>query len=166
MAPKASKEGSKEKKQKKPFHVKREDLDLPAYIEEQNSKKLSVLFQRLLDHTVRSSRFRLYVVLQLVAAWLGWGQLMLIVGLGWMMVANTGKRKEGEMSAYSLFNKGVVGYVRCISPFATSDSSRLKRWTHLASPEAPIWTPWSRSSGRGGCELETHSSPESQGPFL
>jgi hypothetical protein len=117
MAPKtlkASKDTSKEKKQKKPFHVKREDLDLPGYIEEQNSKKPSVLFERLLDHTIRSNKFRLYVVLQLVAASLGWGQLMLIIGLGWMMVANTGTRKEGEMSAYSLFNKDVVGYVHVL----------------------------------------------------
>ena len=101
----------KDKKAKKPYHLSRAELDLPTYIEEQNTKSPRVLWQRFLDHTVNSFQFKLYLGLQAVAAWLGWGQLMLMVGIGWMMLANTTKRKEGEKSAYSLFNPGVEGQV-------------------------------------------------------
>jgi hypothetical protein len=110
----------KDKKAKKPYHVSRADLDLPTYIEEQNAKSPRVLWNRFLDHTIYSFQFKLYVVVQIVAASLGLGQLMLIIGLGWMMLANTTKRKEGEKSAYSLFNPGVEGSVLFYGPFHTA----------------------------------------------
>ncbi|KAL0259105.1 hypothetical protein SLS55_006610 [Diplodia seriata] len=101
------KDSSKAPKAKKPYHIKKADLHLDEYIEEQNSKNPSLLLQRAVTHLKQSFQFKLYLVLQLVAVMVGYGQAMLIVGLLWAMVTNTGKRKEGELSAYSLFNKDV-----------------------------------------------------------
>ncbi|KAF8455856.1 hypothetical protein BGX38DRAFT_1164931, partial [Terfezia claveryi] len=36
---------------------------------------------------------------------------MLCIGILWMMYANTGTRKEGEKSAYSLFNENFEAFV-------------------------------------------------------
>ncbi|KAF2140302.1 uncharacterized protein K452DRAFT_299663 [Aplosporella prunicola CBS 121167] len=98
---------TKQKKQKKPYHIKKADLHLDEYIEEQNSKDPKILWQRGVNRLKSSFQFKLYIALQLIAAAVGYGQAMLIVGILWAMIANTGKRKEGEMSAYSLFNKDV-----------------------------------------------------------
>ena len=80
---------------------------LAERIEEQNSKNPSLLVQRAASHLRNSFQFKLYLALQLVAVMIGYGQAMLIVGLLWAMIVNTGKRREGEMSAYSLFNEDV-----------------------------------------------------------
>lgn len=95
------------KKEKKPFHIKRADLHLEEYVEEQNSKDPRLLVKRAFEHLKHSLQFKLFILLQVIAIWFGHGLLMLIIGLIWAMLANTGKRKEGEKSAYSLFNEGV-----------------------------------------------------------
>lgn len=131
------------KKPKKPFFIKKADLDLDGYKKEIQDQSPRLLFNRAVN-TLRTSRqFHFYVALQLLSAVLGFGQVMLCVGslplitlawfaivlsvqgggttdwladgsfrsapLGilWMMIANTGKRKPGEKSAYSLFNDDV-----------------------------------------------------------
>ncbi|OJD33054.1 aminotransferase class iv [Diplodia corticola] len=101
------KDSAKAARVKKPYHIKKADLHLDEYIEEQNSKNPSLLLQRAVAHLRNSVQFKLYLVLQLVAVAVGYGQAMLIVGLLWAMITNTGKRREGELSAYSLFNKDV-----------------------------------------------------------
>ncbi|KAK8208153.1 hypothetical protein IWZ01DRAFT_542729 [Phyllosticta capitalensis] len=98
---------SKPKKPKKPYHISKADLRLDEYIEEQNSKNPSLLVKRGVDHLKTSFQFKLYVALQLAAATIGYGQVMFCFGVFWAMIANTGKRKKGEMSAYSIFNKDV-----------------------------------------------------------
>ncbi|KAF2496572.1 hypothetical protein BU16DRAFT_336404 [Lophium mytilinum] len=104
MAPKSK---DKPRKPKKPYHIKREDLHLEEYIEERDSKDPRIFFSRLGRHFYHSTQLRIYIALQVIAVYIGFGQLMLIIGLFWAMLANTTKRKEGEMSAYSLFNEGV-----------------------------------------------------------
>lgn len=101
------KDAMKVPKVKKPYHIKKADLHLDEYIEEQNSKNPSLLIERAVTRLKTSFQFKLYLVLQLVAVLIGYGQAMLITGLLWAMIANTGKRKDGELSAYSLFNKDV-----------------------------------------------------------
>lgn len=101
------KDSAKPPKPKKPYHIKKADLHLDEYIEEQNSKKPSLLIQRAVTHLKTSFQFKLYLVLQCIAVLAGYGQAMLIVGLLWAMIANTGKRRDGELSAYSLFNDDV-----------------------------------------------------------
>ena len=91
-------------KKKKPFDIKIADLNLEEYIQEQNAKSPELLLQRAV-HTLKTSKqFRVYIGLQLLAAIVGYGQVMLVIGIFWAMLANTGKREEGSMSAYSLFN--------------------------------------------------------------
>lgn len=101
------KDSAKAPKVKKPYHIKKADLHLDEYIEEQNSKNPALLLQRAVAHLKTSFQFKVYLGLQFVAVLAGYGQAMLIIGLLWAMVANTGKRKDGEVSAYSLFNKDV-----------------------------------------------------------
>ncbi|KAF4313182.1 Aminotransferase class IV [Botryosphaeria dothidea] len=101
------KDPAKAPKVKKPYHIKKADLHLDEYIEDQNSKNPSLLAQRVVAHLKASFQFKLYLALQFVAVVAGYGQAMLIVGLLWAMIANTGKRKDGELSAYSLFNEDV-----------------------------------------------------------
>ncbi|KAI9789521.1 MAG: hypothetical protein M1835_001603 [Candelina submexicana] len=93
-------------KSKKPYHIKRADLHLEEYKKERSDRSPQVLFNRALNALKASRQFHFYVGLQLLASISGYGQVMLAVGLLWAMIANTGKRKEGEMSAYSLFNEG------------------------------------------------------------
>ncbi|KAK6496932.1 hypothetical protein TWF481_001913 [Arthrobotrys musiformis] len=93
-------------KPKKPYHIKRADLDLDFYQQQQEQKSFSLLFTRSYRSLVRSRQFYAYLVLQAVAAWYGLGQGFLCVGILWMMYANTGRRKEGEKSSWSVFNKG------------------------------------------------------------
>ncbi|KAF2232756.1 hypothetical protein EV356DRAFT_426225, partial [Viridothelium virens] len=94
-------------KNKKPYHISKADLQLDEYIEERNSRSPSLLVQKAYNHLKNSRQFHAYVILQVLAALIGYGQVMFVLGLFWAMIANTGKRKEGEMSAYSLFNDGV-----------------------------------------------------------
>ncbi|KAI9822478.1 MAG: hypothetical protein M1827_000197 [Pycnora praestabilis] len=94
---------------KKPYHIKKADLHLDEYKQEQASRSPSILLKRAVNALKTSRQFHSFVALQIVAALIGYGQVMLVVGLMWAMIANTGKRKEGEMSAYSLFNEGVEG---------------------------------------------------------
>ncbi|KAK5165318.1 hypothetical protein LTR04_001391 [Oleoguttula sp. CCFEE 6159] len=98
---------SEPKRPKKPYDIKKADLHLDEYIAEQDSRSPKILLQRAYTHLRSSRQFHSYLALQSVAALIGYGQPMLVVGLLWAMYVNTGKRKEGEMSAYSLFNEGV-----------------------------------------------------------
>ena len=95
------------KKNKKPYHISRADLQLDEFIEERNSRSPSLLIQKAYNHLKHSRQFHIYIVLQVVSALIGYGQVMLVLGLFWAMIANTGKRKQGEKSAYSLFNENV-----------------------------------------------------------
>ncbi|KAI9773113.1 MAG: hypothetical protein M1840_008234 [Geoglossum simile] len=95
------------KAKKKPYHIKKADLHLDEYRKEQQDRSPALLFKRAVNGLRVSRQFHLYVAIQLVAIMAGYGQVMLVIGLFWAMVVNTGKRKEGEMSAYSLFNEGV-----------------------------------------------------------
>ena len=100
----------KDKSKKKPYEIKRADLNLDEYRVEQESKEPSRLFKRGFNHLLHSTQFWLYVLIQLLAVYCGFGQIFFCVGVLWSFYANTGKRKEGEMSAYSLFNEGIQGY--------------------------------------------------------
>ncbi|KAK6522933.1 hypothetical protein TWF281_002362 [Arthrobotrys megalospora] len=100
------KDKPKDKSAKKPYHIKRADLELEDYQLQQEQKSFSLLFSRGIHALVRSKQFYAYLILQAVAAWYGFGQAFLCVGILWMMVANTRlKKKEGEMSSWSVFNK-------------------------------------------------------------
>ncbi|KAI9722954.1 MAG: hypothetical protein M1812_001403 [Candelaria pacifica] len=94
-------------KSKKPYHIKRQDLQLEAYKKERLDRSPQALLNRGINALKTSRQFHLYVGIQILASISGFGQVMLAVGLLWAMISNTGKRKEGEMSAYSLFNEGV-----------------------------------------------------------
>ena len=95
------------KAKKKPYHIRKADLHLDEYRKEQRDRSPALLFKRAVNGLRFSRQFHLYVAVQLVAILAGYGQVMLVIGLFWAMVVNTEKRKEGEMSAYSLFNEGV-----------------------------------------------------------
>ncbi|EWC43561.1 hypothetical protein DRE_01448 [Drechslerella stenobrocha 248] len=97
---------AKDKASKKPYHIKRADLDLDGYQLQQEQKSTRLLLSRASHALVRSWQFHAYLVLQALAAWFKLGQVFFCVGILWMMYANTGRRKEGEMSSWSVFNKG------------------------------------------------------------
>ena len=103
----AAQSSSSKKKNKKPYHFSKADLQLDEYIEERNSRSPTLLLKKAYSNLKNSRQFYAYIILQVAAALIGYGQVMLVIGLFWAMIANTGKRKEGEMSAYSLFNEGV-----------------------------------------------------------
>ncbi|KAK6338770.1 hypothetical protein TWF696_009582 [Orbilia brochopaga] len=105
-AKKRPKDKPKDKASKKPYHFKRADLDLDDYQLQQEQKSTSLLISRAFQALVRSRQFYAYLVLQAVAAWFKLGQVFFCVGILWMMYANTGRRKEGEMSSWSVFNAG------------------------------------------------------------
>lgn len=130
------KEQNKPKRQKKPYHIKKADLDLTGYKKDLEDRSPGHLFQRAVTSLRISRQFHLYVLLQSVAAVCGYGQFMFCIGssnacaLGfplililavdrnlviytgilWMCYANTGKRKDGEKSAYSIFNENTEAY--------------------------------------------------------
>ncbi|KAK6344671.1 hypothetical protein TWF718_006629 [Orbilia javanica] len=108
MSSKRKEKSTKDKdKPKKPYHIKRSDLDLEFYEQQQDQKSFSLLFTRSVRALINSRQFYAYLLLQAVAAWYGLGQVFLCVGILWMMYANTGlKRKDGEKSSWSVFNKG------------------------------------------------------------
>ena len=107
MASKIESSPKDKKKTKKPYHFSKTDLQLDDYIEERDSRSPSLLLQRAYNHLKNSRQFHVYIIVQILAVWIGYGQVMFVIGLFWAMIANTGQRKEGEMSAYSLFNEGV-----------------------------------------------------------
>ncbi|RPA97456.1 hypothetical protein L873DRAFT_1690947 [Choiromyces venosus 120613-1] len=96
---------TKQKKQKKPFHIKREDLDLAGYKKDLQDRSPAHLFNRAVTSLRTSRQFHLYLLIQALAAAIGYGQLALCIGILWMCYVNTGKRAEGEKSAYSIFNE-------------------------------------------------------------
>ncbi|KAK6539193.1 hypothetical protein TWF694_009435 [Orbilia ellipsospora] len=96
----------KDKASKKPYHIKRADLDLEDYELQQNQKSFSLLASRAFQALIHSKQFYAYLVLQTLAAWYKLGQVFFCVGILWMMYANTGRRKEGEKSSWSVFNEG------------------------------------------------------------
>ncbi|KAF8477466.1 hypothetical protein BDZ91DRAFT_774084, partial [Kalaharituber pfeilii] len=96
--------GHDKKKPKKPFYIKKADLRLDEYKQEIRDSSPNVLLCRGWDVLRKSRKFHLYLLMQAVAAFFGYGQPMLCIGILWMMYVNTGTRKEGDKSAYSLFN--------------------------------------------------------------
>ncbi|KAF3913785.1 hypothetical protein ABW21_db0200223 [Orbilia brochopaga] len=105
-AKKRPKDKPKDKASKKPYHFSRADLDLDDYQLQQEQKSTSLLLSRAFNALINSRQFYVYLVLQAIAAWFKVGQVFFCIGILWMMYANTGRRKEGEMSSWSVFNKG------------------------------------------------------------
>ncbi|KAA8911844.1 hypothetical protein FN846DRAFT_904045 [Sphaerosporella brunnea] len=101
-----SKEKSK-KKTKKPYYIKKADVDLDGYRNEIQERDPAHLLKRAAVAVKTSRQFQLFLAFQAVAVAFGIGQIMLCIGLLWMFYANTGNRKPGEKSAYSLFNENV-----------------------------------------------------------
>ena len=102
-SPKPSKRASK-----KPFHIPRSALNVPEYRADLVARSPIHLLKRASTAIFTSRKFWIYVCLQICAAWVGYGQAMLCVGILWGMVEGTGNR-EGGMSSWSVFNEGVVG---------------------------------------------------------
>ena len=94
---------------KKPHHIPRSTLaaSLPAYRAELVARDPTYLVRRAFDAVITSRKFWVYVLLQCVAAWVGYGQAMLCVGILWGMLEGTGRR-EGGLSPWSVFNEGGV----------------------------------------------------------
>jgi len=104
-------------KVKKPYNIKRSDLNLGEYIQQEDEKSPIILIRRALIHLAYSRQLYAYIAIQLLAIWYGFGQVFFCVGILWSFYVNTGTRKEGEMSAYSIFNPGVEAYVQSSRPF-------------------------------------------------
>lgn len=68
------------KKIKKPFHLKKADLDLDGYRKDIQDRSPALLFDRALNTLKISRQFHLYVALQLLTAYLGFGQVILCIG--------------------------------------------------------------------------------------
>ncbi|KAF3928435.1 hypothetical protein ABW20_dc0101643 [Dactylellina cionopaga] len=105
-ASKRSKEKPKDKATKKPYHIKRADLELEDYQLQQEQKSFLLLLSRGYQALIHSRQFHAYLLLQAIAAWFKLGQVFFCVGILWMMYSNTGKRKEGQKSSWSVFNEG------------------------------------------------------------
>jgi hypothetical protein len=74
-------EKQKTKKPKKPYQIKRSELNLDEYKQEIKDRSPGHLFQRGLA-TLRTSRqFHLYLALQILAIVFGYGQIMFCIGL-------------------------------------------------------------------------------------
>src|SRR5947207_276710 len=116
---------------KKPWHVSRRDLDLDAYRLEQDRKSITKLLYRGLAHVSSSRQFHVYLLLQAIAAWYGVGQVFFCVGILWGFYTNTGTRKEGEMSSWSVFNKD---FQACVCPVFHFARRAMGRW--FANDEA------------------------------
>jgi len=107
MSKKKTKDDGTPKERKKRYYISRKELDIEGYKQELLEKSPSALLARA-AHALKASRqFRLYVALQLLAALAGYGQVFFCVGFLWMFYVNTGTRRAGEKSAYSVFNEGV-----------------------------------------------------------
>lgn len=70
----------KAKKQKKPFAYKKADLNLEEYKKDIRDRSPRALYERAKNAVLMSKQFRLYVVIQLIAAGLGFGQVMFCIG--------------------------------------------------------------------------------------
>lgn len=71
---------TKQKKQKKPFHIKRGDLDLAGYKKDLQDRSPAHLFNRAVTSLRTSRQFHLYLLIQALAAAIGYGQLALCIG--------------------------------------------------------------------------------------
>lgn len=74
------KEQSKQKRQKKPYHIKKADLDLAGYKKDLEDRSPAHLFQRAVTSLRTSRQFHLYLFLQALAAVSGYGQFMFCIG--------------------------------------------------------------------------------------
>lgn len=70
----------KRKKPKKPYHIKRSDLNLDEYKKEIQDRSPGHLFHSALATLRVSRQFHLYLLLQCLAAAVGYGQIMLCIG--------------------------------------------------------------------------------------
>jgi hypothetical protein len=75
-------DGPKEraKKIKKPFHLKKADVDLDGYRKELQDRSPAHLAQRAVTALKSSRQFHIYLLLQSVAAFCGYGQVMMCIG--------------------------------------------------------------------------------------
>jgi len=75
-------DGSKEraKKIKKPFYLKKADVDLDGYRKELQDQSPAYLAQRAVAALKSSRQFHIYLLLQSVAAFCGYGQVMMCIG--------------------------------------------------------------------------------------
>ncbi|KAI5779976.1 hypothetical protein EDC01DRAFT_633424 [Geopyxis carbonaria] len=103
----ARNEIDKPKRTKKPFYLKKSDLDLEDYKKEIQDQSPRHLLKTLVERLRTSKKFHIWCLLQIIAALLGFGQVMACIGILWMFHSNTQERKAGEKSAYSLFNKNI-----------------------------------------------------------
>ncbi|KAF8248930.1 hypothetical protein K440DRAFT_227587 [Wilcoxina mikolae CBS 423.85] len=69
------------KKNKKPYHFKKSDLDLDEYKKEIRDQSPGYLVERAIGVLKTSRQFHLYVILQVLAACLGFGQIMMSIGM-------------------------------------------------------------------------------------
>ena len=69
------------KKPKKPYRVRKSDLRLDEYKQQLRDRSPALLLRRAWAAVLRSRRLHLYLALQALAAALGYGQLMLCVGM-------------------------------------------------------------------------------------
>lgn len=74
------KEQNKQKRQKKPYHIKKADLDLTGYKKDLEDRSPGHLFQRAVTSLRISRQFHLYVFLQVIAVVFGYGQFMFCIG--------------------------------------------------------------------------------------
>lgn len=74
------KEQNKQKRQKKPYHIKKADLDLTGYKKDLEDRSPGHLFQRAVTSLRISRQFHLYVFLQVIAVVSGYGQFMFCIG--------------------------------------------------------------------------------------
>jgi len=68
------------KKIRKPFHLKKADVDLDGYRKEIQDQSPAYLAQRAMAALKSSRQFHIYLVLQIVAAFSGYGQVMMCIG--------------------------------------------------------------------------------------
>lgn len=76
----SQREPKRNKKDKKPFHIKKKDLDLDEYRRELADREPQKLAAKAVKAIAKSRKFWMYVVLQIVAAAVGYGQFMLCIG--------------------------------------------------------------------------------------
>ncbi|KAI5787600.1 hypothetical protein DFH27DRAFT_573999 [Peziza echinospora] len=122
--PTTTKPKEKVKKPKKPYEFKKADLRLDEYKQEIRDRSPGLLLRSARDTLLTSRQFHLYIAIQCVAGYFGFGQIMVCIGepknvslletsaytqrqtgILWMFYVNTGTRKDGEKSAYSVFNE-------------------------------------------------------------
>lgn len=134
------KEQNKSKRLKKPYHIKKADLDLAGYKKDLEDRSPAHLFQRAVTSLRTSRQFHLYLLLQVAAAIFGYGQFMFCIGSSNFhsyLILNTFTRlgvdsrlmNVGDAQAFCgcvtrTLGKGKMGR-RVHTPFSTKTSKRM-----------------------------------------